>query len=172
MALLQGWLHLLLLQAGLSAAFPYPNTTLPLSDRDVSIGGNRYYSQTQARDPTCNHSDYDKIDCPAPSICYHQRGGVPACCPPDTNCDPPWVRDPSPPAQAPTPSQSESNSESNQANGSGNSGVGVSGSSRAENHNSNNFNVSVRNAGATISRSKHAGLLSIPLLTVAVLIML
>lgn len=170
MALFQGWLYLLLLQASLSAAFPYPNTTLPLFDRDVSINGNRYYPQTHTRDPTCNHSDYDKIDCPAPSVCYHQRGGAPACCPPDTNCDPPWIRDPPPPS--PTPSQPGSTSESNQANGSGNSGVGVSGSSRAENHNSNNFSVSVRNDGTTLFRSKFLGLLSIPLLAVAALITL
>lgn len=172
MALLQVWLSLILLHASLSAAFPYPNATRPLSDRDVSISGNRYYPQTPTRNPTCSQSDYEKIDCPAPSICYHQRGGAPACCPPDTNCDPPWMRDPSPPIQTPMPSQSGSNSESNQANGSENAGVGVSGSSRAENHNSNNFNVSVRNGGTAMFKSKFAGLLSIPVLTVAVLIML
>ncbi|KAK2819985.1 hypothetical protein FQN49_007833, partial [Arthroderma sp. PD_2] len=161
MELLQRCLYLFLLHAAFAAAFPPFNVSRPLSDRDISINGNQYHPPTQSQpqtnsgNPTCNHSDYEKIHCPAPSICYHQRGGAPACCPPDTNCDPPWMRDPAPPAPAPsqpgvpatqTGASTDPTPPSDQANGSGNSGVGVGGSSRAENH--NNFNVNVKNLGA------------------------
>ncbi|EEQ31509.1 uncharacterized protein MCYG_04328 [Microsporum canis CBS 113480] len=181
MEFLQGCLYLFLLQATVSAAFPYLNASQPLSYRDILINGNQYHPQAPARDPTCNHSDYEKIDCPAPSICYHQRGGAPACCPPDTNCDPPWIRDPLGPALGPSPSQpgapaaqspADSTSQSNQANGSGNAGVGVSGSSRAENHNSNNFNVSVKNIGTSVLKKSLGGLWSVPFLAVTVLAIL
>ncbi|KAF3480532.1 uncharacterized protein GIQ15_05879 [Arthroderma uncinatum] len=184
MELLQRFAYLILLHVTFAAASPYTNVSQPLSDRDISINGNQYHSPAQpnnpARDPTCNHSDYEKIYCPAPSICYHQRGGAPACCPPDTNCDPPWMRD-TPPGPSPSqpgapatqpPSSADPTPRSDQANGSGNSGVGVGGSSRAENNNSNNLNVNVKNFGPKVF-SRNAGLvLSVSLLAVGALVIL